>query len=225
MTDANDDIAAENSEEASEDSEDDYDDESDNSDEADDTYGDEEDGEEEMEEEGEEESDSQESSEYDQEEDDSPAKNSQDGSDVEKAGSDNENRPTVDLEPSTEDKTTVNESVIEESKKEDPPQMKKADSKSMPAIHIPQITRPPILKSTHQLNGWFTQPLIAPLRPIGRIIGIARNDLAPCMPQEETAKQDKELEGDYMAELNVSKAAYSIKNTVPLYDLPIRICT
>ena len=45
------------------------------------------------------------------------------------------------------------------------------------------------------------------------------------MPQEETAKQDKELEGDYMAELNVSKAAYSIKNTVPLYDLPIRICT
>ena len=133
------------------------------------------------------------------------------------------------MEPSTEDKTTVNESVMEESKKdsskEDLPQMKKADSKSMPAIHIPQITRPPMLKSTHQLNGWFTQPMIAPLRPIGRIIGIARNNLAPCMPQNETAKQDKELEGDYMAELGVSKAAYSIKNTVPLYDLPIRICT
>lgn len=107
--------------------------------------------------------------------------------------------------------------------------MKKDDSNQspIPKLHIPQITRPPILKSTQQLQAWFSQPTIAPLRPLGRIIGIARKELAPRPPEEETEKQEgkKEFEYDYMAELGVSKGAYSLKNTVPLYKLPVRICT
>ena len=41
-----------------------------------------------------------------------------------------------------------------------------------PTFVLPQITKPPIFESKQQMINFFSQDTIAPLRPLGKIVGL-----------------------------------------------------
>lgn len=88
---------------------------------------------------------------------------------------------------------------------------------------IPKITRPPIFKSTRHLAEFFLQDDVSRLRPLGKIVGFVKKELALEPPKKEEDKKEG-ADDDIYAWAGIDKGTntvrFKVMASMPKYELP-----